>query len=82
VPRQHYKLKQPSGNYALGCCDRNSRTIYLNKDLNLNKLHKVLCHEIAHAAMFSYNVLLDTAQEELVADLLATYGNEIINITN
>lgn len=45
-------------------------------------LKKVLCHEIVHAAMFSYNVDLTLEQEELVADLIATYGEEIIDITN
>ena len=43
---------------------------------------KVLCHEITHAAMFSYNVFLTEDQEELLADLLATYGSEIITTTN
>lgn len=45
-------------------------------------MKKVLCHEITHAAMFSYNVELNVQQEELLADLIATYGQEIIDITN
>ena len=45
-------------------------------------LRKVLCHEITHAAMFSYNVDLSIEQEELIADLISTYGDEIIYITN
>jgi hypothetical protein len=45
-------------------------------------LKKVLCHEIVHAAMFSYNIDLSLEQEELVADLIATYGEEINEITN
>ena len=45
-------------------------------------MKKVLCHEITHAAMFSYNVFLTYEQEELIADLLATYGEEIVDITN
>lgn len=32
--------------------------------------------------MFSYNVELNIQQEELLADLIATYGQEIIDITN
>lgn len=46
------------------------------------KLKKFLCHEITHAAMFSYNIQLTYDQEELLADLLSTYGQEIIDITN
>ena len=43
---------------------------------------KVLCHEVAHAAMFSYEVELTLEQEELLADLIATYGEEIVDITD
>ena len=32
--------------------------------------------------MYSYNVDLNYEQEELVADLIATYGQEIIHMTN
>lgn len=35
-----------------------------------------------YAAMFSYHVYMTVDQEELVADLIATYGEEIIEITN
>ncbi len=68
--------------YALGCCNNKDKTIYINNTLRGSLLKKVLCHEVAHAAMFSYNVDLSYDQEELIADLLATYGEEIIYITN
>ena len=45
-------------------------------------IKKVLCHEVVHAAMFSYNVEISLEEEELLADLFATYGQEIIDITN
>lgn len=32
--------------------------------------------------MFSYRTTLTLEQEELLADLIATYGEEIITITN
>lgn len=32
--------------------------------------------------MFSYNVDLSYEQEELLADLIASYGQQIISITN
>jgi hypothetical protein len=32
--------------------------------------------------MFSYNVNLNIEQEEILADIIATYGEEIINVTN
>lgn len=78
----HPKLRKEDGSYALGSCDDLTKTIYISESVPMNKLKKVLCHEVTHAAMFSYNVKLTLDQEELVADLIATYGPEIIRITN
>lgn len=64
--------------YAIGVCDDNLKLIAINEELDNFYLKKVLCHELTHAAMFSYNVSLSHTQEELVADLMATYGQEII----
>lgn len=77
VPPHFKKL-----NGAWGSCDDNDKTIYIDETLSKEKTYSVLCHEITHAAMFSYNVNLTIEQEEFVADLIATYGNEIIAITN
>lgn len=70
------------GNYSIGACDNLTRTIYINNTLTGNLLKKVLCHQLTHAAMFSYGVLLSLQQQELVANLISTYGDEIIYITN
>ena len=75
-------LKRISGEYSIGACDNLTRTIYINETLSGKLLKKVLCHEITHAAMFSYNVNLSIEQQELVADLISTYGDQIIYITN
>lgn len=82
VPPLHPQLKRQDKGYTLGTCDDVLKTIYINRELNDIYLWKVLTHEITHAAMFSYNVELTTDQEELLADLIATYGKEIIDITN
>ena len=71
-----------NGMYTIGVCDNNTKTIFLLYQLRGNLLKKVLCHELVHAAMFSYQVELDLEQEELVANLIATYGEEIIQKTN
>ena len=68
-------LQRMSGDYTIGACDNLTRTIYINETLSGPLLKKVLCHEITHAAMFSYNVDLTLEQEELIADLIATYGD-------
>lgn len=80
-PYNHF-LYKGNNSYALGACIDTNKTIYINRELSLSKLKQVLSHEITHAAMFSYDVHLSDDQEELLADLLATYGQEIITITN
>lgn len=60
----------------------NTHTIYIDNDINGFLLKRVICHELTHAAMFSYGIDLSIEQEELFADLIATYGEEIIDITN
>lgn len=78
----HPMLIRSDGSLSIGACDDASKTIYLNQNLKGNLLKKVLCHELTHAAMFSYNVELTLEQEEMLAELIATYGEEIIDITN
>ena len=82
VSANHPKLLRSDGTYSIGSCDDETKTIYINHSLKGDLLKKVMCHEITHAAMFSYNIDLSYEQEELVADLIATYGEEVVNITN
>jgi hypothetical protein len=82
VSSNHPNLKRRNGSVALGSCDNNTNIIYISESVPDYKLKKVLCHEITHAAMFSYDIIITLEQEELLADLIATYGEEIIFITN
>lgn len=82
VSPNHPKILRNDGSTALGSCDNTTRTIYMSDTIPQYKLKKVLCHEIVHAAMFSYHINISIEQEELVADLIASYGEEIINVTN
>ena len=82
VPANDIILLRPDGVQTVGVCDDITKTIYLSEELYGDFLKKVLAHEITHAAMFSYDVFLTYEQEELVADLIATFGEEIIDITN
>ena len=75
-------LRKSNGQLAIGACDDYTKTIYINNTLSGKMLKKVLCHELTHAAMFSYNVELNHDQEEILADIIATYGEEIIAMTN
>ena len=83
VSPSHWQLyDERADTFALGVCNDKTKCIYINDTLPDQLLKKVLCHEIVHAAMFSYNVDLNYEQEEVVADLIATYGQEIIKQTN
>ena len=82
VSPNHPKLKRNDGSFALGACDNIIKLIYISETVPEYKIKKVLCHEITHSAMFSYGINLTIDQEELLADLIATYGEEIILITN
>lgn len=81
VPPYHPILYR-NGNPAIGCCDDITKTIYISNILSQSLMKKVLCHEIVHAAMYSYDVEISDYVEEIVADLIATYGNEIMNLTH
>ena len=82
VPPTYPILLMNYDRFTLGCCDNATKTIYIADGLSEVKFLKVLAHEITHAAMFSYNVLLTEDQEELLADIISTYGYEIVSITN
>lgn len=82
VSPAHPRLIRSDGSITVGTCDDIDKTIYIDFTLDETMLKRVLCHELTHAAMFSYNIDLDLMQEELLADLIATYGQEIIHMTN
>ena len=78
VSSNHPALLMDKGLYALGVCNDNNKTIYISLGLSEKKLKKVLCHEIVHAIMFSYHIILIKEQQEIMADLISTFGQEII----
>lgn len=82
ISPRHTLLEMPDGEFTVGVCDNNTQTIYLASHLRGHLLKKVLCHEIVHAMMFSYQVPLTYRQEEIVAGIIDTYGEKIINITD
>ena len=82
VPPFHPGLRRSDRNFALGCCDYFTRIIYISKDIQQQYLKKVVCHELVHAAIFSYGIDLDPEEEERIADLIASYGKEIVDMTD
>ena len=49
-------LQRSDNSYTIGVCDNILKTIFINKELSQKYIEKVLCHELTHAAMFSYNI--------------------------
>ena len=82
VSPNHPMLARDNGSVAVGVCDSSTQSIYINEYVDVNFMKKILCHEITHAAMFSYGIILNHDQEEIIADLIATYGEEIVEETN
>lgn len=75
-------LYMPNGNYALGACNDATKTIYISNELHREEFEMVLCHELVHAAMFAYDVELGYSEEELLAEIISVFGEEIIDLTD
>ena len=75
-------LKRSDGSITLGVTDLETKTIYINSRLHGALLQKVLLHEICHAFIFSTGYYFDIATEELICDLVASYGRDMIETLN
>lgn len=75
-------LLMPNGSYALGACSDMDKTIYISNELHGEIFEQVLCHELVHASMFAYNVMLGHDEEELIAEIISIFGEEIVDITD
>ena len=75
-------LLMPNGEFAIGACNDATKTIYISNDLYGEDFETVLCHELVHAAMLAYNVALDWKDEELLAEIISVFGEEIIDLTD
>ena len=82
VSPAHPILLTPRHTFALGACDKRTQTIYINYTLSSQKLKEVLCHEIAHAYLFSYRGNLEQKEEESIASFISTHGEEILSWVN
>ncbi len=82
VSPAHPLLLTPWKTHALGVCDKVTQTICIDKTLTPQLLKEVLCHELVHAFMYSYMIDLSYEEEEMVAELMSEYGDDIIHKTN
>lgn len=82
VSPTHEKLMKWDGTYALGCTDARDMCVYVNKFLKGALLRKVVCHELVHCFCIAYGCVLDVETEEICADFLATYGQEVFEVAD
>lgn len=82
VAPSHPMLLTPWMTHAFGTCDKPTQTIYIDKTLPSRKIKEVLCHEIVHAVVFSYGIILTYQDEEVLAEFITAFGNEIMQLTN
>lgn len=82
VPPNHPILINDDGRFTLGVTVLNHHTIYIANNIRGARLHHVLAHELFHAEMMSRGVNVPTYIEEALADLIADYSLETLNIAD
>lgn len=83
-------LYDRTGNLTVATTDPILCKIYMLRTINGGFRRRVLCHELGHAAMISYNLLDDIHRmvkpkywiemEEWICNFIADYGLSIFNI--
>ena len=71
-------LRRSDGSLTVGVTDGNDNCVYLSDLLSGAFLKKVLCHELCHCFMMSYNISIPIEQEEFLADWISIYGEDLI----
>lgn len=72
------KLHRSDGSLTVGVTDGNDNCVYLSNLLFGLFLRKVVCHELCHCFMMSYNIFIPIEQEEFLADWISIYGEDLI----
>lgn len=71
-------LRRSDGSLTVGVTDGNDNCVYLSDLLSGAFLKKVLCHELCHCFMMSYNISIPIEQEEFLADWISIHGEDLI----
>lgn len=71
-------IYRSDGSETIGMTDGREHIIYLHPMLRGGMFEKVLCHELVHAFMFSYDIQIDLDTEEFIADFFSVYGKDMI----
>lgn len=79
VPWNNYNLINFNGKYTIGMTDTEYKTIYINNQLSEALFRKTLIHELTHAWLYSYGIVLDISTEEFVCDFVAANSDDILS---
>lgn len=82
VPANSSYLRRKNGTTTVGMTDGNTMTIYLSDNLYGKMLKKVVTHELCHCVTISLGIYMDIMQEEQLADFIATYGENILKLSD
>ena len=72
-------LSRSDGSLTLGVTDLNVMSIFLYDKLVGDLKRKVLIHELVHAWIFSYGIIVPLEWEEFMCSFIDSYGLDIIN---
>lgn len=75
-------FRRSNGTYTVGCTDLSTKTVYLSNKLRGDFLKRVLTHEVVHTLIYSLGLIMNTKQEEILADFIAKYAKDILKIAD
>ena len=82
VESDNENLKIDDGEYHSGVTNFITKEIYIANNLKGNSLRYTLIHELTHAMIDSYGFMQIYWNDEIVADFMANYLNNIIDLSN
>lgn len=74
------RLLMPDNEYHTGVTNFTKKEIYIRNNLNVDSYRYTVVHELTHAIIDSYGLLQVDWNDEIVADFIANYYYDIIEI--
>ncbi len=72
------KLRRSDGSITHAVTDWNDRSVYVSTLPRGAFLRKIICHELCHCFCFSFDMHMDIAEEERLADWISRFGEDLI----
>lgn len=82
LPPNSVELQMEDGNFHTGVTDFHKKEIYIADNLTNDTKRYTIIHEITHALIDSYGFLQVEWTDEIVADFVANYLPNILDILN